>query len=263
MGGRLAIGATSAAVAIFSVVLLCNFALYMAAEDRARLYSLSDAEDSMSVGASTLQGVATFNLLIRAQSFLASNTLVCRSASGTVASQLGSLVDVQREGGLTVSASSRVVASNQAADNLTTLGSFDGGVPNDLDLSILTRVAGDPGAGVSMNKTETHSLHLPARLGSLVSDCLGTLDTLSRFLASTHVSNCTTTELAPELANESGSLISAANRDGFYLSLEYTISSTAPCALDFRISIVQADIYGPAGPFSVRMMAEEIASFGR
>jgi hypothetical protein len=262
MGKRLGVGAAAASAMIFSVILLSNFALYAASQDRARLYSESDAEHSLSISAVALMGAAGANVLQEAQSAIGSETLDCPTALGVIASEIGGLGDVQREGDLSVFASSRAVGVGYSTDNLSMLAPFNGSVASDLGISVgMYAVGKDSSAGVSMGKFESHLVHLPVRLGSLVADCLGSLRTLSEVASSTRLSNCTDSAITSVLAKLSLGLSTNASRDGFQFGLGFAIASTKPCSVSFQVSIEQADIQGLGGVFSVRMQAEELVSF--
>ena len=259
---RLGIGAASASAVIFSVILLSNFALYTASQDRERLYSQSDAEHSFVVSAVALMGATGANLLLEAQSAIGSETLDCSTATAIVASEIGSLGDVQRAGDLSVFAYSRGVAVGYSTDNLSMLAPFNGSVASDLGVSVGMHAVGrDDSSGVSMSKFESHLVHLPVRLGSLVANCLGSLQTLSKAVSSTHLANCTTSTVTPILSKVTLGLAANASREGFQLGIGFAIASAKPCSVSIHVSIEQADVQGLGGAFSVRLQTEGLASF--
>jgi hypothetical protein len=261
---RLAIGATAASALIFSVILLSNFTLFVSSQDRARLYSQSDAEDSLGVNAIVLTGAAGANLLLEAQSAVGSQTLNCQTATGVVGSEIAGLADAQRAGGLSVYATSRVIVGGSLTDNLSMLAPFNGSVASDLDIDVLAHAVGkDVSSGVSLDKFEWHLVHIPVRLGSLVADCLGSLQALLEDVSTTHLPNCTTSTIAPVLARVSLGPSSNASKDGFNFGFGFAITSSKPCSVSLKVSIEQSDVEGLGGPFTVRMEAEGSASFAK
>jgi hypothetical protein len=261
---RRGIGATSASAVIFSVILISNLALFVASQDRARLYSQADAEDSMADGAISLAGGEEAVLLLRAQTMLGSQTLDCSTARGTIANKLAGLSSVQVSGVLTVSLSASLGPSAYARDSIPMLAPFNGSLPGELDLSVQVTAAGnDHPAGVSFNRAEVHLVHLPVRMDTAVKDCLNAVQTIEREVPSIVPANCTARAVNPLMTEAELGPAGAASRDGFRFALGYAVAEGSQCSVSFRVSIVQPEIPGPGGTFTVQMQGEGSASFGR
>lgn len=261
---RRGIGATSASAVIFSVLLISNLALYVASQNREAMYRQSDAEDSLGDGEAAMAGASGADMLAHAQAFLGSETFDCPTAPVAVAAEVGALSDLQRVGNLTVSTSAEMAPGVQAGDNLSMLAPFNGSVSGDLDIALRVVATGeDRAAGVTLGKTETHLVHLPARLQAEYRDCTGAVVSLIDILSAALPYNCTATPVGPLVESASRASASAVAGDGFLFGLSYALTETIPCTVVFVVSVEQQDIQGPAGGFSVRMQEEGRASSGQ
>lgn len=261
---RRGIGATSASAIIFSILLISNLALYVASQNRETLYSQSNAEDSLSDGAATLAGAIAANLLDEEQTILGSATLDCSTAMTTVAGEIGGLSDLQRVGNLTVTGSAEMATGSPVDDNLSMLVPFNGSIGGDLSTALHITSTGEISpARVSLSRSETRFVHLPVRLESASSDCMGAVRTIAAVVSAAIPYNCTAWPVGPLMESASQAPASTAAGDGFGFSLEYSVEKTIPCTVGFRVSVEQSDIQGPVGEFNVQVQEEGIASFGQ
>jgi hypothetical protein len=261
---RLGIGATVAAAIIFSVLLVSNVLVFAASQDREYLYSVSDAEDSLSDVTVALMGAAGTNILLEAQSAMSSRPLGCQAALAATASMVGTLSDLQQSSGVKVSSTARLAPDDSTGDNLSMLAPFDGSVFGDLDLSVSMAAAGSSLAGdVSISKHEVHLVHLPVELDRLAADCTSALDGIVRTLSDEVPANCTSIGVGPLVLGASRNAASLVAADGFAFGLSYTVVSGAECSVSLQIRVQQADIGGPGGTFTVQLEAEGLASFAQ
>ena len=258
------IGATSASAVVFTVILLSNLAVYLASQDRAQLYSQSNAEDSFGDLATALSGAGAINILLEVQSFLAANAFDCKNAMEAVSGSVGTMSDVQDAGTLTVHTSAQLTPTGPHQDNMSMLAPFDGFVQGDLDLSLSTIASGaDQAMGVSYSKAEVHFAHLPVRLRAEQADCTEAVEGISNAIAEESEPNCTYSETSTLLQAASRIPAALAFRDGFTFGLTFSVTRTSPCTVGFVVSIAQVDIRGPGGRFSVGMLGPGTASFGK
>lgn len=263
MAKRRGLGATIASAVIFSVILFSNLSLYLASQDRARIYLQADAEDSLTDGSLALEGAGAMNLLVKAQTSISSESLSCPTAVESVSSEIGALSDAQSAGNLSVSVTAKMAAGTSMNDNLTMLAPFNGSVAGDLDISLYTlAVGGFASDGVSLFKNETHLVHLPMQLDVAAADCVSAVQNIAQAISSVTISNCTTSAIAPLMADASRGSASDAARDGFEFSLKFDLIGNAPCTVTYQLTIGQVGIQGPGGVFTVRMAEEGSASFG-
>jgi hypothetical protein len=261
---RPGIGATAASAAIFSILLISNLALFVSSEGRAKLYSKSDAVDSISDNAMVLAGTGGIVLLDKLQSSLGSRVFTCSSAGSEVVGIIGSLSTAQRTRNLSSYVTAAVAKDATSSDGILMMAPFDGSVVGALDISLRILVAGGYAPlGVSYDRTETHLVHLPVRLGSGIALCEGAIRTIGGLLSASIPSNCTTAAIGPIMgAARRGPAYSAALA-GFSFGLAYEVHAEKHCSVDYTVSIEQNGISGPAGPFSVRLQEESSISFQR
>lgn len=264
MVARVGVGATAAAAVIFSILLASNVLVFAASQDRERLYSVSDAEDSLSDSAQVLMGAGGINILSEAQAALEAIPLGCQTAGATVAALVGNLTDFQRFGGVAVASTARLAPEGSARDNLSVLGPFDGSVSGELDVEVSMSVAGSsPSGEVSIARSEAHLVHLPVELDRLSTDCLGALDGIVHTLSGEAPANCTSRAVAPLVVEASRSAAAEVTADGFVFGVAYTIVPAADCIVALKVQVLQPGIVGPGGPFKVRLEEEGLASFGQ
>jgi hypothetical protein len=259
---RPGIGATTASAVIFSVLLVSNFAVYFASQDRARLYYQSNAEDLLSDNAQALVGAGATNLLVREQTFLESTVLPCNTADGLIASELAGFTDIQHTSDLIVSTSAMMASDGSVVDNLSMVAPFNGFVSGDFDTSDRILASGiDTATGVVYQKTEIHFVHIPARVQAAENDCQGVIKDISSATSSAIPANCTALAIAPILSHAIQSGTSKASRDGFTLDSKFYIIGENPCSISLIVSVDQKDVLGPSGFFNVRMQEETSVSF--
>ena len=105
-------------------------------------------------------------------------------------------------------------------------------------------------------------MSLPVRLESLSRDCTGALSEMEAVLKASSVANCTSSDVSPLVASAARGPESAASLDGFDLGVTYMITGQSPCSVSLGVTIVQGDIQGPAGDFSVELRGTGSASLG-
>lgn len=251
---RTGIGASAVTAIIFSVLLVSNFTVFMAAQDRQRLYIQADAENSLSSDALVLGGVGAMNLLGTAQDYLATTGFNCATAVQSSMNMLASLYDVERTGRLTVVTSASLAPGVDENDNMSMLKPFDGSQSGYVDISLRISSSGSyTSPGVSLERTESHLVHLPVRLEALASICSMGVRTLEASLEGSRPSNCTTSAVAPILSRASAGPAGMASSAGFAFGVSYAMDDSVGCSVHFNLDISQNGIEGPHGSFSVRM----------
>lgn len=259
---RVGVGATAASAVIFSVVLISNLALFVGSQDRASLYAQSDAEDLLAGEAATLTGSTATNLLSEVQSIVALGPMDCFTAARDLEVAIGSLVDEQRSGTLTVRATSYEAPDLYSADDLSMLSPFNGSVSGDLNVGLsFTESSRMPVAGVTFDRNETHLAHLPVRWDSALQDCIGAVEAVVSAVSASHVSNCTVGMVGPRMAAAASGPEDSAAADGFTFGVDYSIAGETPCTVSFRISVGQPAVDGPAGEFNLLLEGRGSASF--
>ena len=262
MVARLGIGATVAAAIIFSILLVSNVLVFAASQDRQRLYSISDAEDSLEDSATALMGAGGANMLVEAQAAVSSGPLGCQTAKATAAAAVGGLSDIQQSGGTKVISTTSLAPDESAGDNLTMLVPFDGSIQGELDLSISMVASGASlGGEVSISKTEVHLVHLPVELDRLAGDCVEALDGMVQTLSAEYPSNCTSYAVGPLVMEAAQSAATLVDADGFAFGFVYAVVPGAGCGVSLQVWVQQTGIEGPGGTFTVKVGQGAIASF--
>ena len=262
MGRRLGIGATSAALVVFSAILISNLAIFSSSQERAAMYSQADAEDLLSAEGSALTGVVAVNVLSEAQSFLSSQVFNCFTAQHYLASHMTSLEDAVRLGHVTVSASALVVPGVAAVDNLSMALPFNGTESGFLGLALRVseRTDGSLGGAV-LTRDVVHLVHLPLSWDALVGTCLEALSQVTEAVSASGVSNCTSDVVGPTMAEASAHQALQAAIDGFGFHFSFSILTQTPCTVAFSVAVEQANVDGPRGSFSVLLGGSGAASF--
>jgi hypothetical protein len=257
---RSGIGASAVTAVVFSVFLISNFTVFMAAQDRQKLYIQSEAEDSLSNGALVLAGVGATNLLGRTQDFLAATAFNCATALESSANLIAGLSDIEQNDRITVVTSAALAPSANADDNMSMVKPYNGSLGGDVDIVLGVRASGSyASAGVSLERTESHLVHLPVRLEAAASVCAAGVEMLRGFLEGSRPSNCTSSALGPILSEASAGPSSMAASAGFGFGVRYAIDDSRGCAVYFNVYISQDGIDGPHGSFSVRMQQAGLA----
>lgn len=238
---------------VFSILLVSGVAVFVSSQARARLYSSSNAGDYLGDTFQVLEAAEGTNFLLYLQDELGSGALGCGSALPFVSDSIGSLSESQTEGNLTVSASARLVAVGDLADNLTALRPFNGSVSGDLDLAIRFDGTGADGPDVTFSRGEVHYVHIGARLYEEVSDCLGAVADIEGALSKSTASNCTSEGIDTLMQEAEALPASLSSRDGFSFGVSYSLSDVGACEVSFQVSLAQPGVAGPAGQFVVRL----------
>ncbi|MDA4126265.1 MAG: hypothetical protein OK452_03540 [Thaumarchaeota archaeon] len=257
---RSGIGASAVTAVIFSALLISNLTVFMAAQNRQNLYIKAEAEDSLSNGLLVLAGVGSIGLLGRAQDFFSTTAFNCATAIESTANLLSSLIDIERKDKLTVVTSASWSPSVSAYDNMSMVKPFDGSVAGDVDILLKVSASGaySP-SGVSLERTESHLVHLPVRLEAATSVCTTGVEMLKSSLEGSSPSNCTAYAIGPILSRASAGPSALAASAGLGFGISFTIDQSGGCTVYFDVYISQDRIEGPHGTFSVRMEAAAFA----
>ncbi len=257
---RSGIGASAATAVIFSVLLISNLTVFIAAQGRQRLYIEAGAEDSLSNDAHVLVAVGVLGVLGKAQDFLGRSTFNCATAIENSANQLASLTDIERKDRLTVTTSASWAPSESLYDNMSMLQPFDGSVAGDIDILMKTRASGAYlSSEVTLDRTESHLVHLPVRLEAAVFACLSGVEILKSSLENSRPSNCTDSVIGPILHKASAVPSALAASEGFGFGIRYAIIHSWGCFVYFDVNISQEGIEGPNGSFSVMIQEADFA----
>jgi len=258
------IGATIAAVVIFSFVLAANFAVYYAAQEDVQLHSTANAADVLADESAAFEGAEGANILLMEQTFLGSHILDCSSASAAVSAEISSLTDVQVSANLKVVTSASPALRGPATDNLSMLAPFGGYVAGFLDTALHDEAEGGESAlGVSYVRNDTHFVNLPVRIGDMAGDCDQALSDIKDVVSSTVPPNCTASFVSPLITAASTAQGTRAIASGFFFGAKSALVGAAPCSVEVTVSVGQARVMGPAGDFSVVMQQEGLFVFGR
>lgn len=261
---RSAIGATSAAAVIFSIILVSNAALFYASQDREALYSKSDIESSLNDSAVVLAGVGGATILLGVQRALESQTLGCSVAEMRVSSMISGLAYFQKANNVTVSVSARAGPEWAKQDNFSMLSPYNGSSVGDLNILLHIAANGENElAGVSYARNEVHVVHLPVHLESAVQDCLASVKVVAISAASITPANCTRSAVGAAMNSAEIAASAMTSSDGLDFAMRYNVEDGPSCSVNYWISVAQPDIAGPAGYFNLHLQEEASASFGR
>ena len=257
---RSAIGASAATAVIFSVLLISNMTVFMAAQGRQRLYIQAGAEDSLSKDAQVLAAVGAVGLLGSTQYFLGGASFNCATATEDTANQLASLYDIQRRNGLTVMSTASWAPSVSVYDNMSMVKPFDGSVAGFVDILVkITASGASLSSGVFLERSEFHLVHLPVRLVAAVSVCTTAVDVLKSSLEGSRPSNCTGSAIGPIMSRAIAGLSSMVASGGFGMSIKYAVVYSGGCFVYFDVNISQDGVEGPLGLFSLRVQEADFA----
>jgi hypothetical protein len=258
---RRGVGATAASAVVFSILLVANLAVFVSSQRRSVLYGQADVENMLGGGAVVLEAAGGADVLIGVQRFLSAGRFECQTAYGVIANEVASLSIFQQGENLTGSAKAQLSRSGEVSDNMSLLSPFNGSVPGDLTLAVrYTAIGGLPTVGVSLNRTETHIVHLPLRLERAASDCLSAITTMTSYLANALPRNCTFMTVASLMDEASRTPATNARSDGFGFGLSYAIISQASCTVSFVVTYKQEAIQGIVGPFSTSFEEQAVVS---
>ena len=262
MVARVGVGASTASAIIFSVLLLSNMAVFIAAQGREANYARADAEDSLADEGAVLVGAGGKNLLLGAHWVLSSRAFDCATARASAELGVGSLSDLQSSGGVTARTTPEGAVDLTAPDNLSAVAPFDGSQRGEFDFALSTSVEGRDGAtGVTYNRTEEHLVHLPVRLDEMSSLCADAVRSFSSAIEGSGGANCTSAAVAPAIEAVEQGISSDAASAGLLFGAGYSVAQGSSCTVSFVASVEQSGIEGPGGTFSVKMEEWGAASF--
>lgn len=252
---RRAVGATMVAAVVFSALLACDLAVYIASQDRGILYSEAYASEAMSQSFLVLEAAEGVDILYGAGLLLASSAFQCSTAAPEIAQGVGGLSDSQTSGGLTVSVRASVGGTGDQGDNLSALSPLDGWVPGELDIVLHYDASGSDGPGVTFAKGESHYVHIGVRVHEAVSRCEAAASAFAQAL-SRPADNCTVAPLGAEADKAIRTLVRSASEEGFALSISYSVTATPTCSVSYDVRITQSNVRGVSSTFGVTFYQE-------
>ena len=248
---RRAVGATMVAAVVFSTLLVCDLAVYVAAQDRGVLYTEADASDAMHQRFLVLEAAEGADVLYGAGALLASSAFQCPTAASEIALGIGGLSGSQAAGGLDLSVRASFGGAGYEADNLSALAPFNGSIPGELDIALHYAASGTDGPGVAFAKSEVHYVHLGLRLYDAVSRCEAVAAAVAQALSSP-AGNCSSASLGAEVAGAVRSQARSASEEGFDLTVSYSVAAASTCSVSYDVQLVQNDVRGISSTFAVR-----------
>ena len=259
---RSGIGATVAASVIFSILLASNFSVYYASQEDARLHWTSNAEDALADESAAFEGAGGANILLKEQVYLESSILYCGSAPAAVSTEIGSLADMQASENLTVvTTASPTLSHGPAVDNISIFGSFGGYIPGFLDTTLHEEAKGsESGLGVSYVRNETYYANIPVRVGAMAEVCDQAFSDIEEGVSSIRP-NCTLSSVTTLIARVAMVPGTEAKVSGFRFDVVSAIRGVDPCSVAVTVTVIQADVMGPAGAFSVELQREGLVVF--
>ena len=251
--------ACSLAVAfVFSSLLASNFILLSSSEDRARLEVAAERMRASEVAFQVGAGIVAYDALLAAQARLESSMWSCSSAESDVFSALSGTSTTASVRGVNVTGQLSGAFPAESSDNLSMVSPFNGSGDRTLDLRLSVVGLGGRSGGVSLHRVETHSLHLDARLSTLLAFCLRAAYLISEVIASQTA--CNMTALTEAVASLQQALDQHGASLGFRVRLEVGLSDPAACSVGYGVEAWQPSISGPGGTFRVSVEAEGTAS---
>jgi hypothetical protein len=260
---RRALGATLVTVLLFASLLTSNMVLVLSAEHEAERYSLADEARNLADTALLMRGTASLKLLALVQGVVSSNTYDCFNAPGELYDETRGMSYNMDDGSVHSSASlvGLIVNSSSHPDNMTVVKPFDGVRAGELGLLVATSVAfTTPGNDLAYQKSERHVLDLPFDLRAMMSLCVGIVGKIVGMLDSIPQKSCVlegTAQSVSGVVNDSRNLASSRGYMAT-ISLRYLPSA---CEVRFGIEMVQKEIQGPAGSFSLTVEANRTVRF--
>ncbi len=252
MGSRRAVGATIAAVLLFSSLLLSNLVLVDSQQERVKLILIAENENTVFAEATTLGSVALLNVLDEIQLAISSAVLPC----STLGSALATLVErssfeLRTSDGISVNASAIVANDGVALDNLSTLNPFAGSIPGYLSMRATMSVHCILDAGtISYQKKETHHLFIPVDLNAPPEVCMSSVSEVEDGFRSLGPNECNSTVVQEFMARVAVQISSGAKGRGLEALLFYSlIPGASRCTLDFNVRVTEPDVAGPLGDF--------------
>ena len=254
---RRAVGATMVAAVVFSALLACDLAVYVASQDMGVLYSEAYASDVMGQRFLVLEAAEGADILHGAGLLLASSAFQCPTAASEISHGVGGLSDSQTSGGISVSVQATVGGAGDQGDNLSALSPFDGWVPGELDIVLHYDASGSDGPGVTFTKGESHYVHLGVRIQDAVSRCEAAATAVAQAL-SRPTDNCTAASLGVEADEAIRTQVRSASEEGFVLSISYSVTASPTCSVSYDVRLVQAGVRGLSTTFGVMFYEEGV-----
>lgn len=254
---RRGIGASLAAVFIFSTLLISNFALLASADQRQKLSLTAYTESRYGGEAVVLSGTESLAVLVSLQGWLASRPMECSNAAEQTARYLLSLNASAAQGGLSVIVSVTADDSARAGDNLSIVRPFNGSYANGVNLA--TKIewnAVSPLGDVTLHKVEHHLLNLPALLNPMVDLCESAVGRYRSFFQNDIFPACNDSSVGPAVATVGQSILDAATKQGFVFQASYRLVASSGCLIDLALRVAQLEISGPAGDFNLILEQE-------
>ncbi|HMD79357.1 MAG TPA: hypothetical protein VKF39_05165 [Nitrososphaerales archaeon] len=251
---RRAIGATVAAILVFSTLMLTNLTLLTGAAQRERLSLTADSESLLTDTAVVIGGTAGLGLLDDLQSYISSRSFQCPSAVQDIDNYTATLTATRSQDGVTVDELLSPGGGQTEPDNFTILKPFNGSSPGEIDLALQVRWSGMSALkDVSYSKTESHHLHLPVMLSQMVAFCESSVEEVGSLLKGQVFAYCDSSKIGPPLAVLDSILQGQASARGLSYYLDYNVDNSDGCRVAFACVVEQLDAVGPAGAFSVRL----------
>jgi hypothetical protein len=251
MGTCRGVAATLASVVLFGSLILSNFVLVSASQERLDISSATDLESALFARTSLAVASGALSVLDEVQTGLASTDFQCSAASSSLAHLVDSSTYHSDGGGLEVTEEPNTLDAGYAPDNLTSIAPFAGSLPGFLDFSVETTVIGASAGGfVSFQKTETHRLNIPIEFPSVPSYCVSEASKVAKTVASLGEGMCNSTALNSAMGTLSAQLSASSSLLGLSSSLSYVYATSPSCSVGFRLSVSQPNVTGPLGPFS-------------
>jgi len=254
MATKRAVGASLAAAAIFSSILLSNFVLVFGAQQNLLLVSRAAEERTLYDQAVVVESIALLDLLDGAQEILSSGHFTCTNAISSVFMALAAERKKIGWGGVDVSATLAPGSDTTLEERASSLKPFGGSMIGHTNLVALAELRGSsPDGVVRINATEPHLLHLPLRLRALVAVCLDAVSQVSTGLSRLGLGLCNATTVREVMNSVSEVVRESAATQGFSSTLTYGLSSLPPCSVRFTMATSQNSVVGPEGPFSFQV----------
>lgn len=248
MDGKNGIAAASVTAVVFSLLLISGLAVFISSQNRATMYAAADKEGALSDAFVLLEGAGAANFLNEIQVDIGSKAMGCYSAGSTLSQFARTSTDLQESGGVQVTTSGQVIPASSRADNLSTISPYNGSVSDGLDFELRASAKGGSG-GITLNRNETHFVHLGVHVQSAVADCANFLGSIARSLAASTPSNCTFSDISPVYVPLIGTMTRAAAGGGFVLQVSVGLSTGPHCSADVVVRLGQLEIQGISGRF--------------
>jgi hypothetical protein len=246
---RKAVAATLASVLLLTAMVAADATVVAASDNLASSAQMSKLEATESLLRQYSTGSAAVQSLAQVQSFLSSNPANCASLPQYLGSISAKGSSSGEDSGVSYksNATAAAVSGDQVSrtDNLTVAAPFSGYLRGALNLRATlstTEVGG--GGSVSLDRNETHMLHLPISPASSSSLCASTLASLGASLSSW---SCNATLAQAGFDSAMPSLLTSAAARGFFLAAGWAPGTG--CSATYWIMLVELGVEGVTGRF--------------